>query len=125
MIVSESAGRYAPPAMHGPITADQTGAIHAKHHWQILQANIVMNAVVSALEKRRVYGDERLISLRRQASSKRHTMLLRNSHIEGAIWKCFGKNVDASAARHCSCDGDNPIILLSFFHETFAEYFCV
>src|SRR6185436_4778261 len=52
------------PMMSRAIVGGETGAVHAKDYWQILEGNIVNDAIVSALQKGRVNGADRMKSHR-------------------------------------------------------------
>ena len=94
------------------VGADQTGAVHAEAHRQLLDRDVVHNLIVSALQERRVDRDKRLVALRRQPRREGHAVLLGDADVEGAIGKCLGKDVDAGARRHGGGDGDDAVVFL-------------
>ncbi len=93
-----------------------------KRTGRLLDRDVVHDLIVGALQERRVDRDKRLVALRRQPGREGHAVLLGNADVEGAIGKCFGKDVDAGARRHRRGDGDDAVVFLRFFDQSFAEH---
>ena len=71
--------------MGWPVGADQTRAIHHEADGQALDRDVMDNLVIGALQKRRIDRDKWLVPLGRQARSKGHRVLLRNSDVKSPI----------------------------------------
>ena len=71
--------------MRGPIRANQAAAIKREHHRQILNADVVNQLVISALQESRVDRDHRFHAVASKAGGKRHRVLFGDADIEVAI----------------------------------------
>ena len=96
--------------MRGTIRTDEACAIDGKANGQPLDGNVMHHLVVGALEESRVNRSKRLIPLRCKACCKCHSVLFGYADIETAVWKFFGKNIDAGSIWHCRCNTDNLVI---------------
>src|SRR6185437_11982376 len=112
-------------SMRRAIGANEAGAIHYETNGQLLNGDVMDNLIVSTLQECRINRDKWLVALGRQSRGKCHSMLLRNSDVEGTLWIGLGENIDAGAARHCGRDRHNAVVLCGLFNKTFAEYFRV
>src|SRR5215468_6582078 len=103
-----------------PVIAAQSGPVHAQFHVQVLDRD-----VVGTLEKRGVNGQERLQSLRGEATREKRRVLLRDTNIEVAARMRLGEMRKPGPAGHRRCDCDKLLICLGKFREGLAENFRV
>ena len=71
--------------MSRAIRAYQTAAVDGKRHIQILQANVVYQLIISALQKRRIDGHHRFHAFGGQPGSKCQRMLFGDPDVEITI----------------------------------------
>ena len=108
--------------MRGAVCAHKAGAIQRKAHGEILDAHVMHDLIVAALQECRIDRAERAIALACKASGKRHRMLFGDAHIERARRVSLPKQIKPGASRHGGCHGDDAIIVRGFFHEAFGEH---
>ena len=80
-----------------PVVADQSGAVHREDHVQLLEADIVDDLVVAALEEGRVDRRHGLRALESQARREEHRVLLGDAHVVVALGKLLLEDVQARA----------------------------
>lgn len=102
--------------MRGAVVGGKAGAIHAENHRQVLQANVVMNAVVGALEKCGVDRNHRVIAHGRHAGGKHHgVFLLGNAHINVPFGWPFPNASCPCLAGHGGRDAHEVVVLPESF----------
>mmetsp|Transcript_20090 Transcript_20090/g.44288 ORF Transcript_20090/g.44288 Transcript_20090/m.44288 type:complete len:202 (+) Transcript_20090:848-1453(+) len=80
--------------------------------------------VVASLQERGVNCAERLKASGSKSSRKCHSVLLCNTHIEGAFWtEAFLKDPNASSSRHGCSDRDDFFIPLTLTHQLICKDF--
>ena len=67
--------------MRRAVVADQAGAVHAEHDVELLQADVVDDLVVRALEEGRVDRGDGLHPLEREARREQHRVLLGDADV--------------------------------------------
>ena len=67
-------GQIESTVMRGSVRTDQSGPVYGKNHRQILEAYIVDQLVIRALQERRIYGHYRALPGRRQTGGESHRM---------------------------------------------------
>ena len=97
--------------MRGAVVAREPGAIHAKQHRQLLQANVMHNGIEAPLQKCRVNGANRTESPGSHAGCEYHRMFLGDAHVEVAFGKLGPEQIEPSPAGHGRRDGHNALIL--------------
>ena len=95
------------------VVAGQAAAVHAQRDVQILQRHVMNDHVVGALHEGRVNREERLETLRRQASGEQRGVLLGDADIEVPVRVRFREMRQPRAARHRAGDGDRSCCSLS------------
>ena len=105
------------PLMGGAILAHQSSPIHHQTNRQLIQADIVQNLIVRALQKRGVYPKIRPHARGRHAGRQGDRMLLGNAHIEKTLRKNLFKFVQPGSAGHGRGNGHNPAILFGQLHQ--------
>ena len=84
--------------MGGAVVAHQPGAVHREHHVQLLEAYVVDDLVVAALEEGGVDRRHGLGPLERQPGGEQHGVLLRDAHVVVAVGQRLLQQVQAGAA---------------------------
>ena len=105
----------------GPVVPDQPGAVHREHDVQPLQADVVDDLVVGALEEGGVDRRDRLRALERQASGEEDRVLLGDAHVVVALRQLLLEDVQAGAGVHGRGDADHPVVAAALCHERVAE----
>ena len=67
------------------VVADEAGAVHREHDVQLLQADVVDDLVVRALEEGRVDRGDRLAALEREPGGEQHRLLLGDPDVVVAV----------------------------------------
>ena len=67
------------------VVADEPGAVHREHDVELLQADVVDDLVVGALQEGRVDRDDRLDALEREPGGEQHRLLLGDADVEVAL----------------------------------------
>ena len=73
--------------MGGSVLTDDTTAVDGENHMQRLEADVMQNLIICALQKGRVNGNHWLQVFSGQASGKGDPVLFRNSHIKKSFRK--------------------------------------
>ena len=81
----------------GPVVADEAGAVHREHHVQLLEADVVHDLVVGALEEGRVDRGDRLGPLQRQAGREQDRVLLGDADVVVALGQLLLEDVQPGA----------------------------
>ena len=103
----------------------KTRSVDRKAHRQLLDRHVVHNLIVGPLQECRVDRRERLETLRRQARAERHTMLLRDPHVERAIRMRLLEQVQTRPVRHRRRDRNHPVVLVRFLDQAVRKHLCV
>src|SRR5713226_750360 len=90
--------------MRRSIGTHQTSSVEGEDHMQILDADIVQDLIVAALQEGGIDRHDRCPTLGRHSCRKGHRMLLGNTDIIGAAGKLARQFIDAGAAPHGSRD---------------------
>ena len=96
--------------MRGAVVADQPGAVHREHDVQLLQADVVDDLVVGALQERRVDRRDRLAPLEREPGGEQHRLLLGDPDVEVAVGQLALEDVQPGAGVHRGGDPDHPLV---------------
>ena len=104
-----------------PIVAHQPGAVHREHHVQLLQAHVVHDLVIRALQEGRVDRRHRLGPLERQPGGEQDRLLLGDAHVEVALGHRLLQDAQSRAGVHRSGDPDDTLVPFAFAHERLAE----
>ena len=107
--------------MRRTVLSNEPRPIHREYHRQVLNCHVVNDAVICALEKRRVNGAHGANSLGSESGGKGHSVSLRNPDIEKAIRKGLGERASSGATRHCAGDRHDLRILLRQIDEPLTE----
>ncbi len=107
--------------MRRPVVADQPGAVHAEGDVQVLQADVVHDLVVAALQEGRVDGGDRAQALERETGREQHRMLLGDAHVEVLVGHLGGQVREAGAAGHRGGDAHHARIAQRLRHHRAAE----
>src|SRR5688572_6891951 len=96
--------------MRSPVVACKARAVNGECHWKALQADIMNDLVVGALEKRRIDADDRAHPLGGQARGEGDRVLLGYPDVEEAIWKDRLEFGERRTRRHRRRNSDDPRI---------------
>ncbi len=107
--------------MGRPVVADQPGAIHREDDVEALQADVVDDLVVGALQERGVDRDHRLDPLEGEPGGEQDRLLLGDADVEVALGHRLLEHAQAGAGVHRGRDADDALIAFAFPHERFAE----
>ena len=103
------------------VVGRQARAVHAENHRQILQANVMVKAVVSPLEKRRVNRADGMESHGRHAGREDDGVFLGNANVVITFRHGLFQGFKAGAAGHGRRNADNRIVLLTELDHRGAE----
>ena len=106
----------------GPVVAHEPGAVHREHHVQLLEADVVDDLVVAALEEGRVDRGHRLRSLERQPGGEQDRVLLGDAHVVVALGQRLLEQVEAGAGVHRRGDAHHALVAAALLHERLAEH---
>ena len=104
------------------VVADEPGAVHAEHDRQALQADVVDDLVVGALQEGRVDRRDRARALEREAGGEQHRLLLGDADVEVALGQRLLEDRQAGAGVHRRGDADDALVALALAHERLAEH---
>ncbi len=107
------------------IIAGESRAVHAEDDRELLQADVVDDRVEGALEKRRVDGADRLVSLGGEASREDDRMLFGNTDVEVAFRMMRPEKIEGGAIGHGRGNGDDLLIVVGELHKGVGENFGV
>ena len=107
--------------VRGTVVGRETGAVEAEDDGQILQADVVNDGIVGALEEGRVNGADRPKALRGHAGGEEYGVLLRDADVEELPRTLGGEKGEAGAARHGRGDADDARVGLGEAGEGPAE----
>ena len=94
------------------VVADQAGAVHREDDGQLLQADVVDDLVVGALQEGRVDRGDRARALERQAGGEQQRLLLGDADVEVAVGHRLLEDVEAGAGVHRRGDADDAAVAL-------------
>ena len=103
------------------VRADQPGAIEGEADRQVLNRHVMHELVVAALQEGRIDGAERPVAFRRQASGKRHRMLLGNADVEHPLGKDRLHSVQSGPVRHGGGNADDFGVATRFLDQRVGE----
>ena len=93
------------------VLVGDTRPVDHQRNGQMLDADIVQDLVVSALQKGGIYKEKRFQPAGCHARAKRYGMFFGDTDIIELVGVCFGKRRRAGAKRHCSGDNTNGFVL--------------
>ena len=67
------------------VVGRQSGAVHAENHVEVLQRHVVEDAIVGALQERRVNRADRMVAHRRHARREDDRVFLGNADVEVTV----------------------------------------
>ena len=103
------------------VVAGETGAVDSEDHRQSLQADIVHDLVVGALQEGRVDADDRAHPLRGETGGEGDRVLFGDADVEEAIWVDRLELGERGAGRHGGGDGDDPGIVFGQLDQRLRE----
>ncbi|KAF5033547.1 hypothetical protein DSECCO2_605510 [anaerobic digester metagenome] len=104
------------------IFAHKACAVYAEGNGQVLQADIVHNLIIRALQKGGIHGQRGPIALTGKARCKGHGVLFANAHIHKAVGEARAELVRAGAFGHGRRDGNDLVVMLGKFGQRIAEH---
>jgi hypothetical protein len=105
----------------GTVLARDARAVHPEDHRQVLERDVVHDVVVSALQERRVDGDDRLDALRGEAGGEGDAMPFGDAHVEEAIGVGLLEHVRRRAIGHRGGDRDDARVGVRELDQSLAE----
>ena len=108
--------------MRRAVVADQAGAVHREHHVELLQADVVDDLVVRALQEGRIDRAHRLHALERHAGREQHRVLLRDADVVVVLRHLPGQRGQAGAACHRGGDPDHARVIPRLVDQCLAEH---
>ncbi len=94
----------------GAVVADQAGAVHREDDVELLQADVVDDLVVGALQERRVDRGHRLAALQRETGREQDRLLLGDADVVIAVGQLALEDVQAGARVHRGGDPDHALV---------------
>ena len=98
------------------VAADESAAVDRERDRQVLQAYVVDQLVVGALQERRVNRDDRPQAFAGKARGERHGVLFGDGDVEIAVGKTLRELDQSRAFTHRGRDADDARIELSLIH---------
>ena len=92
------------------VVADQARPVHREDDVEFLQADVVDQLVVGALEEGRVDRADRFRALDRQPGGEQHSVLLSDPDVVVVLGQLFGELLQAGPPRHRRRDPDHPVV---------------
>jgi hypothetical protein len=108
--------------MRRAVVGGKAGAVHAENHRQILQANVVMDAVVGALEEAGINRHDRAQTHRRHAGGKDDAVFLGDADVVVAFRHRLFQMLHAGAAGHGGGEADDGFIFFAELHDGLAHH---
>ena len=105
------------PMMRGPVVGRQPRAVHAENHRQILQCGVVDDAIIGALQERRVNRAHGVETHRREPAGEEHAMFLRDADVVIAVGQGLFEDLESGAAGHCRRNANDRVILAAQPHH--------
>ena len=105
------------------VVAGKAAPIHAEHHRQILQTDVVDNLVIGPLQEGGVNRAKRLETLGGHAGGKKHRVFLGDADVEIPVGMLGLKPIQPSAIGHGPGDGHDPGILIRHLGEMVGKHF--
>lgn len=105
----------------GFVRIQGSGLTVSRLTWQVLQADVVDNLIVSALQERGVDGAEGPEPLARQPCGERHCVLLCDAHVKCAVVETRIEAVESCAASHRGVDPDDAGVALCLRNQCIRE----
>ncbi len=104
-----------------PVVAHEPGAVHREDDIEPLQAHVMDDLVVRALQEGRVDREHRLDALQREARGEQDRLLLGDSDVEIALRHRLLQDRQARAGVHRRGDPNDTIVPPALLHEGIAE----
>ncbi len=108
--------------VRGPVVADQAGAVHGEDDVELLQADVVDDLVIGALQERRVDGRDGLAPLQGQARGEQDGLLLGDADVVVAVGQLALEDVEPGARVHRRGDPDHALVATGLGHQGVAEH---
>ncbi|OPZ84048.1 MAG: hypothetical protein BWY76_02014 [bacterium ADurb.Bin429] len=90
--------------MGGAVFTDDAGAVKGEDHRIPLQADIVQDLIIRALQEGGVNGHDGAQAFARHAGRRRHRVFFGHAHIEEAVGKAVAEGIQAGAVAHRGAD---------------------
>ena len=103
------------------VVADEPGAVHREDDVQLLQADVVDDLVVGALEEGRVDRADRLRALERQARREQNRVLLGDADVVVLLRDLLGELLEPGPPGHRGGDPDHALVALGLGDERVGE----
>ena len=103
------------------VVAHEAGAVHGEDDVELLQADVVDDLVVGALQEGRVDGAHRLGALERQPGGEEHGLLLGDAHVEVVGGLGLLQDAQPGAGVHRRRDPDDARVAPDLSHHGLAE----
>ena len=100
----------------------ETRPVDRKSYRQLLDRLVMHYLGGRPLQEGRVNRRKRLEALRRQTRAERHTVLLRDTHIEGPLRMRLLEQVQPRAVRHRRRNRYDPVVLVRFLDQAVRKY---
>ena len=104
------------------VVADQPGAVHREGDVELLQADVVDDLVVGALEEGRVDRADRLRALDRKPRGQQHRVLLGDADVVVLVGDLLGELRQAGPPRHRRGDPDHAAVAPGLLDERVGEH---
>jgi hypothetical protein len=114
-------GEVEEPVVGGAVVGRETGAVQAEDDGELLEADVVDDLVVRALEEGRVDCDDGLEAAGGEAGCEEDGVLLGDADVEELARERLCENGESGAARHGAGDTDDAVVELGLAHEGAAE----
>ncbi len=115
-------GQIEETMMGGPVVSHEAATVQGQDDGKLLQADVVENLVVGALEERRIDGHDRDDPLRCQTGGKGDGVLFGDADVEETGWESPGELVEARTLAHGRRNGHDPGVFLGQAQEGVAEH---
>ena len=104
-----------------PVVSGKSRAVDGERHREALQADVVNDLIVGALEKRRIDADDRAHALGGETRGEGDRVLLGNADVEEAIGIDRLELGKRRSGRHRRRDGDDPWIVFGELDHRLGE----
>ena len=101
------------PVVGRTVVGAQARAIHAEDHGQVLQADVVVDTVVSPLQEGAVNGHHRMKTHGRHASGENHGVFFSDADVVVLAGNGLLQDLEAGSAGHGRGDADDGFVLLA------------
>ena len=107
------------------VLSDQSGPVQAEYDFQLLEGDIVYDAVVCPLHEGRVDVAERQVSRGGQSCRECDGMLFGNAYVKCPFGNFLHHDTHTAAGGHRRCNGYNLPVGSGQFQKGFSEYVLV